>query len=51
MVKLIAVLTVALNGQWAGSVQRQLVALNGARPPRRLLGAALLVATISQAGW
>ncbi|MEV4415554.1 hypothetical protein [Catellatospora sp. NPDC049609] len=51
VVKLLAVLAVTLNGQWAGRVQERLVALGGARPSRRLLGAAVLAATVSQAGW
>ncbi|BCJ75038.1 hypothetical protein CS0771_45820 [Catellatospora sp. IY07-71] len=51
VVKLVAVLAVALNGQWAGRVQERLACLGNARPSRRLLGAAVLVATISQAGW
>lgn len=49
--KLVAVLAVALNGRWATRVHQRLVALGGARPPRRLLAAAVLVATVSQAGW
>jgi hypothetical protein len=51
VVKLVAVLVVALNGLSAATVQRRLLALNGTTPPRRLLVRAVLVATISQAGW
>ncbi|MEU8610976.1 hypothetical protein AB0C29_23615 [Actinoplanes sp. NPDC048791] len=51
VVKLVAVLVVALNGLSAATVQRRLLALHGTTPPRRLLLRAVLVATISQAGW
>lgn len=51
VLKLVAVLVVALNGLSAATVQRRLLALEGSTPPRRLLLAAVLVATISQAGW
>lgn len=51
MVKLVAVLVVALNGLAAATVQRRLLALDGGTPPRRLLLTAVLVATVSQAGW
>jgi hypothetical protein len=51
MVKLVAVLVVALNGLSAATVQRRLLALGGGKPPRRLLLTAVLVATVSQAGW
>ncbi len=51
MVKLIAVLAVAMNGIAAARVQRRLLALDGRVPPRPLLLTAILVATVSQAGW
>jgi hypothetical protein len=51
LVKLVAVLVVALNGLAAATVQRRLLALHGSTPPRRLLLTAALVATVSQAGW
>lgn len=51
VLKLVAVLAVALNGLAAAGVQRRLLALNGAAPPRPLLAAAVVVATVSQAGW
>lgn len=51
VVKLLAVLVVALNGLCAAKVQDRLLALAGRTPPRRLLLAAVVVATISQAGW
>ena len=51
MVKLIAVLAVAMNGIAAAHVQRRLLALDGRLPPRPLLLTAVLVATVSQAGW
>ncbi|WP_155370149.1 hypothetical protein [Catellatospora vulcania] len=51
VVKLIAVLAVALNGQWAERVQERLAATSGAQPSRRLLAAAVSVAAISQVGW
>ena len=51
LVKLVAVLVVALNGLAAATVQRRMLALHGSGPPRRLLLTAVLVATVSQAGW
>jgi hypothetical protein len=51
VVKLLAVLAVAINGLAAARVQRRLLALEGRVPPRPLLFAAVLVATVSQAGW
>jgi hypothetical protein len=51
MVKLVAVLVVALNGLSAATVQRRLLALDGRKPPGRLLLTAVVVAMISQAGW
>jgi hypothetical protein len=51
VLKLVAVLAVAINGLAAARVQRRLLALDGAVPPRPLLAAAVLVATVSQAGW
>jgi len=51
VVKLLAVLVVALNGLCATKVQDRLLALNGRAPSRRLLLASIGVATISQAGW
>jgi hypothetical protein len=51
VLKLVAVLVVALNGLSAAKVQRRLLALEGRTPPRRLLLTAVLVATVSQAGW
>lgn len=51
VVKLLAVLVVALNGLAAAKVQERLVALDGATPSRRLLLTSVLVASISQAGW
>jgi hypothetical protein len=51
VVKLVAVLVVALNGLAAATVQRRLLALHGGSPSRGLLARSVLVATISQAGW
>lgn len=51
VVKLLAVLVVALNGLAASKVQVQMLALDGQAPPRRLLLTAVAVATVSQAGW
>ncbi|MGN9778128.1 hypothetical protein ACTMS0_20535 [Micromonospora sp. H33] len=51
VVKLVAVLAVAINGLCARQVQRRLAELNGEIPPRRLLLTAALVMVISQAGW
>jgi hypothetical protein len=51
VVKLLAVLMVALNGLCAPKVQDRLLALDGRAPSRRLLLTAVGVATISQAGW
>jgi hypothetical protein len=51
VLKLVAVLAVAINGLAAARVQRRLLALDGAVPPRPLLAGAVLVATVSQAGW
>lgn len=51
VVKLLAVLAVAINGLGAGRVQERLLALNGQRPPLRLMVVAMLTATVSQAGW
>jgi hypothetical protein len=51
VVKLVAVLAVALNGLVAAKVQQRLLALDGGTPPRRLLATSVLVATISQVGW
>ena len=51
VVKMVAVLAVALNGLAAPRVQERLLALEGRRPSRRLLALAVLVATVSQAGW
>ena len=51
VVKLVAVLVVAMNGLAAARVQRRLLALDGRVPPRPLLLTAVLVATVSQAGW
>jgi hypothetical protein len=50
-VKMAAVLAVALNGLAAPRVQERLVALGDRKPSLRLLGVAMLVATISQGGW
>ncbi len=51
VLKLVAVLAVAINGLAAARVQRRLLSLDGAAPPRPLLAAAVLVATVSQVGW
>ena len=51
VLKLVAVLVVALNGLSAAQVQQRLLACEGRTPPRRLLLTAVLVATVSQAGW
>jgi hypothetical protein len=51
VVKLVAVLAVALNGLGAAAVQRRMLALDGAPPPLRLLLVAVTVATVSQVGW
>jgi len=51
VVKLLAVLVVALNGLCATKVQDRLLALDGRAPSRRLLLTSIGVATISQAGW
>ena len=51
VVKLLAVLVVALNGLAAAKVQERMVALDGGTPSRRLLLTSVLVASISQAGW
>jgi hypothetical protein len=51
VVKLVAVLAVALNGLGAAGVQRRMLALDGGRPPLRLLLVAVVVATVSQVGW
>lgn len=51
VVKLCAVLLVALNGLLAARVHDRLVALDGADPSARLLVTSLVVAGISQAGW
>jgi hypothetical protein len=51
VVKLLAVLVVALNGLVAAKVQERLLALDGGTPSRRLLLTSVLVAGISQAGW
>jgi len=51
VIKLVAVLAVAINGLCARQVQLRLVELNGTTPPRRLLLTAALVTVTSQAGW
>jgi hypothetical protein len=51
VVKLLAVLVVALNGLAAAKVQERLLARDGATPSRRLLATSVLIASISQAGW
>jgi hypothetical protein len=51
IVKLLAVLAVAINGLGAGRVQERLLALEGRTPSRRLMVVAILTATVSQAGW
>jgi hypothetical protein len=51
VVKLVAVLAVALNGLAATKVQHRLLAARGQPLPWRLLAAAVLAATVSQAGW
>ena len=51
VVKLLAVLIVALNGLGASKVQQRLLALDGQTPPIRLLLMSVVVATVSQAGW
>ncbi len=51
MVKLLAVLVVALNGLLAARVHERLLALGEVAPAPALLVASLLVAGISQAGW
>ncbi len=51
VLKLVAVLVVAINGLAAARVQRRLLALGGAAPPRPLLAASVGVATLSQVGW
>ena len=51
VVKLLAVLAVAINGVGAAAVQRRLLALGGRTPPVWLLLTAVFVATVSQAGW
>jgi hypothetical protein len=51
VVKLCAVLLVAVNGLLAARVHDRLTALDGRHPPVRLLVASLLVAGVSQAGW
>ncbi|MET9617102.1 hypothetical protein [Kitasatospora indigofera] len=50
-VKLVAVLVIALNGLFAGTVQQRLAALGGRRPPRRLLLTSAAAAGVSQLGW
>lgn len=50
VVKLVAVLVVALNGSFAGSLQRQLAAA-GEPAPRTLLVRAVASAGVSQLGW
>ncbi|MBM0256960.1 hypothetical protein [Micromonospora sp. 4G55] len=51
VVKLVAVLAVAINGLYARQVQERLAELNGNAPPRGVLLAATLVMVTSQAGW
>ncbi|WP_203781706.1 hypothetical protein [Paractinoplanes rishiriensis] len=51
VLKLLAVLAVAINGLGAAVVQRRLLALDGRQPPAKLMLTAVLVATVSQAGW
>lgn len=51
VLKLLAVLAVAVNGLGAAAVQRRLTALDGRTPPLPLLLTSMLVATVSQAGW
>jgi hypothetical protein len=51
VLKLLAVLAVALNGLGAAVVQRRLLALDGRTPPIPLLLTAGLVAMVSQLGW
>jgi hypothetical protein len=51
VVKLVAVLAVAINGLGASAVQRRLLALDGSPLPLRLLLAAVAVAAVSQLGW
>jgi hypothetical protein len=51
VVKLLAVLAVAINGLGAGRVQERLLTLEGQTLPRRLMITAVLTATVSQAGW
>jgi hypothetical protein len=51
VLKLLAVLAVAVNGVGAAVVQRRLLALEGRPPPAQLMLTAVLVATVSQAGW
>jgi hypothetical protein len=51
VVKLLAVLAVAVNGLGAAVVQRRLLALDGRIPPLPLLVTAVAVAGVSQLGW
>lgn len=51
VVKLLAVLAVAINGLYAGKVQQRMLALEGRSVPRRLMLLAVLAATVSQVGW
>ena len=51
VVKLVAVLAVAVNGLGAAVVQRRLLALDGGTPPVPLMLTAVLVAMVSQLGW
>jgi hypothetical protein len=50
-VKLVAVLTVALNGLCVGRLQQRLAAYTESRPPWTVLAAGGLAALVSQAGW
>lgn len=51
VLKLVAVLAVAINGLYARHVQRRMSALDGAPPPRSLLVRGAAAVAISQTGW
>lgn len=51
VVKLCAVLLVAVNGLLAARVHDRLVALGGKDPSAKLIMTSILVAGVSQAGW
>lgn len=51
VLKLVAVLAVAINGLYARAVQQRMSALNGVRPSRSLLVHGVVAVAISQTGW